>query len=130
MAQGFSIFWITPLNCGWQSTYVVNFLAPAEQLSIRTTLIKLWSMSWIQIGTYIFPENPCGSVIDFHNYYFGIVQFHMDDGYHPQVHRFARHCGPKHSIFHQISYPQFQNNLWWFFHPEYCLELVQFSTMK
>ena len=25
MAQGFSIFWITPLNCGWQNTWLVKF---------------------------------------------------------------------------------------------------------
>ena len=41
MAQWFSIFWITPLNCGWQNTKLVKFLAPTEQLCIRTPLIKL-----------------------------------------------------------------------------------------
>ena len=41
MAQQFSIFWLTPLNCGWQNTNLVNFLAPAEQICIRTLLIKL-----------------------------------------------------------------------------------------
>ena len=41
MTQQFSIFWITPLNCGWQNTYLVKFLAPAGQLCIWTPLIKL-----------------------------------------------------------------------------------------
>ena len=41
MAQWFWEFLTRPLNCTWKNTYLVKFLAPAEQLCIRTPLIKL-----------------------------------------------------------------------------------------
>ena len=50
MAQRFSIFWITPLNCGWQNTYLVKFLAPVEQICIRSHLIKLCKAYWFSRG--------------------------------------------------------------------------------
>ena len=59
MAQWFSIFWTAPLNCRWQNTYLVKFLALAEQLCIRTSLIKLCDVNdenvIIFYMNYIFP---------------------------------------------------------------------------
>ena len=53
MAQWFSIFWITPLNCGWQITQLVKYLAPVEQLCIRTPLIKLCcTMHWLEFNSF------------------------------------------------------------------------------
>ena len=31
-------------NCTWKNTYLVKFLALAEQLCVRTPLIKLWGV--------------------------------------------------------------------------------------
>ena len=41
MAQWFGEFLIRPWNCTWKNTYLVKSWAPAEQLCIRTPLIKL-----------------------------------------------------------------------------------------
>ena len=49
MAQYFWEFWTRPPNCTWKNTYLVKFLAPAEQLCIKNPLIKLCSL--IKSGT-------------------------------------------------------------------------------